>query len=1372
MKRSRLHLMLAAGLGFAALFTSCAPVGQPASEAPSSRSTPTPHTVDVTPSPRAEETGIRASFQPGEGVDGNYLPGETVIVEFNQAMIQPGEPYTFHIHPFTRGTFGWDDGMTRLTFAPDDLLEPGETYSIMLPEDLKSASGELLGRPELLQFQVAPTPRVLGHRPGTSALGPNRKPEIHVVFDRPMEMASVAAQLQVRPAIEYGLEWGDETSMSIVLAEPFAPGQRYQFVIRAGALAQDGMALASDYAWEYAADPLTLRVTGPIKAVPIGQIGLKFNYAVDPDSLSGALEISPPLDFKLKVSEDGKSALLDLEADLQTGVLYEFELNTSLRDRMGDEFNTPATASLPCPPPVADHGPQEIDDGGTRRTIWIEFDRPMDQQSVQSAFSVAPDIPGWFSWEGNKLIYHLLETYDQWTEYGVTLGTTARTADGDRALVEPYQWTFTSTYLPGIASFGEAGEKIQVVDADGRRAVQFGTSESGRVRIFFDLLPLEMRQVVELSAQNPSFNNPKPANIDGELEPVRTWEIVVPSQGYGSLQEMTLPEDVAPGLYLLQMRVGSQVQDHLVLALSSYTLGVKSAGRQLSVWATDIHGDPVPELEIRVYTDDGRHIREDRTDENGLYETTLAAGDQPQLIFGRDESGDITVAGVGSTWGTGYYWWSMPRTIETSDYLAYVYTERPIYRPGQEVNFKAIVRRDYDGVFDLLPFGTPVEVTLLDSRGNALSSDSLRTNSFGSVFGSFTIAEGAALGTYHIQLDVNGETHRGEFKVEDYRKPDIQLSVETGRSVYIDGEKIIVNITARYFHGEPVANAEITLRDYRLGEFYGYWWEETSSNEVEYVWYPGYNRSISGRTDSNGELRLEYPARLPDDYLVWSDWRSNLKWSTWGLEASVDDGSHQEISAFTVVKVYNTDEMLNLDSGGYAHTADDPIQLEASLRTLDEVAVPGRELNLTLSRWIRTSTSYAPYKVEQTGETNANGILSFDLGQLPSGYYRAELAGEDSEGHLIEVQRYFGVYDSEDFSGWYSSNDDFTITADRESYRPYETASIYIESATDGPAWVTIERGSVRRQEVVQLTAPLTQYDFTVLESDAPNIYVTVNTWQPGIARQWGYWYSNIPESELQTATVELEVEPLGKELTLEIETDREVYRPGDEVEVKITVRDSSGDPVPAEISLAVIDEAIFSLSEELNVSIFDAFYGHRAHSVQTYNSMAPWREIWVEGRGGGGGDGGMTPATLRTDFLDTALWYPALRTNSRGEITVTMTLPDNMTQWRLTAKAVTLGHAVGESSQTIRTHQPIMLRPILPRFLTTGDEFTLTTFVYNYSDTVRELPVRLDSNELVILDRLLSQSNRSPCPTCKHRRGESRIRSRSRLTCLRMRCR
>ncbi|HKY53606.1 MAG TPA: alpha-2-macroglobulin family protein, partial [Anaerolineales bacterium] len=118
-------------------------------------------------------------------------------------------------------------------------------------------------------------------------------------------------------------------------------------------------------------------------------------------------------------------------------------------------------------------------------------------------------------------------------------------------------------------------------------------------------------------------------------------------------------------------------------------------------------------------------------------------------------------------------------------------------------------------------------------------------------------------------------------------------------------------------------------------------------------------------------------------------------------------------------------------------------------------------------------------------------------------------------------------------------------------------------------------------------------------------------------------------------------------------------------------------------------------------------------------------------GRGGGGGD--MAGSGPRADFRDTAAWFPALRTDSNGRATVTFTLPDNLTSWRLSAKAITLNHLVGQSHTNIETKNELLLRPLLPRILTTGDQAQLTTMVHNYSDTPHNVQVTLTAPGLKI---------------------------------------
>jgi uncharacterized protein YfaS (alpha-2-macroglobulin family) len=267
------------------------------------------------------------------------------------------------------------------------------------------------------------------------------------------------------------------------------------------------------------------------------------------------------------------------------------------------------------------------------------------------------------------------------------------------------------------------------------------------------------------------------------------------------------------------------------------------------------------------------------------------------------------------------------------------------------------------------------------------------------------------------------------------------------------------------------------------------------------------------------------------------------------------------------------------------------------------------------------------------------------------------------------------------------------------------------------------------------LTAPMTVIETQIIPEDAPNIFVTINAWEPtkrlDTEGQYVY-YSNIPDSHLRMASTELLVEADTKSLDVAISTHKPVYGPGEQITVNVDVKNRDGQPVEAEVSLALVDEAIFSLSNELTKPIFQAFYGPRSLSVDTFDSMRPYREIMAGGRGGGGDEMASAP---RRDFPDTAAWYPVLVTDENGHSSITFDLPDNLTSWRLTAKAITLNHQVGEGRANIETKKDLVLRPFLPRVLTTGDQTELSVMVHNYSSEERTVKVTIDGQHLQIQD-------------------------------------
>ncbi|MEJ2563542.1 MAG: alpha-2-macroglobulin family protein, partial [Anaerolineales bacterium] len=615
----------------------------------------------------------------------------------------------------------------------------------------------------------------------------------------------------------------------------------------------------------------------------------------------------------------------------------------------------------------------------------------------------------------------------------------------------------------------------------------------------------------------------------------------------------------------------------------------------------------------------------------------------------------------------------------------------------------------------------------------------LKTNFFGTIHGSFLLAEGAALGDYKLEINLEGEVFEGRFKVQDYRKPDYQVVLSSDAATYVQGDEFTVNVSAEYLFGEPVGDAEVTIREYELGEFYGYWWEEdTGDQDVEYVWFESPRNAAKGKTNADGDYTYHSNAILGQEGYRTTFWGSSQMYSTWGIEVTVDDGSHQTVSNFIVLKVYDAAEKISLSTSGYIHTPGSEFTMEARADSIEDQPVSNRSLSLEIMKWDNRYYDYETVLETLTATTDENGVAHLPLTLNENGHYKLTLSAQDARGLDISTTRWIGIYDFDYPWMNFNASDELTLWAEQDSYSPYQTANLFIQSSFDGPAILTIERGKVHRAQEVELTSPITQVQVPILASDAPNVFVTINAWQPESTALSEYEFSNKPESRLHFDTIELHIDSTDGYLDLEIETDREAYQPGEDANITIRVTDSQGKPVRAEVSLALVDEGIYALSEVLVDPITEAFYGPRELDVHTFDSMSPWREIYSPGRGGGGGDGGVSPGSPRSAFKDTAAWFPTLTTDSQGELTLTVPLPDNLTTWRLTARAVTTNSLVGETTASIITHRAVVVRPILPGSLTSGDQFTLTALVHNYSESQQSMAIKISSDLLEITDPAL----------------------------------
>jgi alpha-2-macroglobulin len=1192
-----------------------------------------------------------------------------------------------------------------------------------------------------IQPESSDTPRVIGVSPAGGFLS-DRSASVRITFSQPMDRPRTESSFSIQPDLPHKLTWDNSTTLQIEFSELFKPGIQYALTFSGeDAVDTAGQPLAEDYRWYYWLDPFDITSATPARE----QVVLTFSAPLDQSRSGLPFEIQPPLEGDWKW-QNNRTVVFNSSKPIPYAKSYTILINAPLYDRYGEIPLDEPPLSFTAPPPIRTVEPAEGEAVSLDfEAIKITFSEAVEKLSAQNAFTISPSIEGYFSWSrsGGSSFDDILSftpntLFQRGQTYTVSISPELKDRAGQPLILTPFRWTFTtdtyySSYHAG-ASFGEYGYNVQVVDVNGPRRVQYDGKDPIRFEAYrYDLIDFVKLYSTEFGGgySIPNISLPDPQ----EERLAAAWNAT--GHTFGGVRETIIPPEVPPGLYVLNMKHAGRSFSQLFLILTRNTVMAKLSGDQLFVWVTDINGDAVPNAEIRLYSARGEKLREGETDEQGIYRSTVPAGYQPMLVSATVRGAgntDVSLTGLTRGWNT-YDGWARSNR-DPARYLVYTYTDRPIYKPGQTVYYKAMVRHDRDVRYSMPPSNSPVLVHIRDPRNNLLQSFQASLNEFGTLNGSFVTAEGAMLGNYVIEVEIGGETSRQVFRVEDYRKPEYQVTLAPSNpqddNQLIRGETLDLDIDARYFFGEPVGNAKITYTYYHLYPYYDWW--NPDPDEVQYTWYLAYDRGGNSTTKEDGkaQVRLWTDERGHFEYGYFGDWRSSLRTKTFAVEVTVDDGNNQPVSGYYIYTVANASEKMSLDTSGYFKSPNVPFSVQANVQDLAGKPVPLRDLSLEVHRWNRQTFRYDSTADVYALTTDKDGIARREI-KLESGYYKLSLVGTDPLGNRLTYESWLSVFSER--GGWgermYGS---LEISAEKDSYKPYETARFVIESGFDGPALLTFERGSVIHTQQVMLTAPLTLVETRIIPEYAPNVYVTVNAWEPTDRNDpnvYEYVYSNVPDSRLRVARTELQVPAETKALDITLTTDRDVYSPGDPITVDIEVRDGSQNPVRAEVSLALVDEAIFSLSHELSPAIFKAFYGPRPLSVTTYNSMSPSREIMVGGRGGGGDEA--SQAGVRSEFPDTAAWYPTLVTDADGRVSVTFNLPDNITSWRLSAKAVTRTHQVGEGRLNIQTKKDLLLRPLLPRVLTTGDQAHLTVMVHNYSDTARTVRVSLAGRNLQI---------------------------------------
>lgn len=806
--------------------------------------------------------------------------------------------------------------------------------------------------------------------------------------------------------------------------------------------------------------------------------------------------------------------------------------------------------------------------------------------------------------------------------------------------------------------------------------------------------------------------------------------------------EQALP----PGAYFLivstpetRSRGFQSLQHAMIVASANVTL--KFSVDSALAWVSDLQtGEPLAGAPVTFYDRDFKPVASGVTDSDGLATASIprldSLYDYVYAVVNTPEA--FGFAASEWTWGIEPYDFNLMADYFPVDVRGYLYTDRPIYRPGQPVYFRGVLR-SRDDVTYTPPNLRELPIRVQDNLGETIYEATLPLTSYGTFSGQFDLAEDAGLGYYQITAvvdpteDYSPRNFSVSFGVAEYRAPEFQVTVTPESDQVVQGEMIRVLVDSRYFFGGAVSEARVAYSVLAQNYFFEYSGLERyefidfNYDEGPSVYYGGGYGSVmaegEGVTDAEGRLLIEIPADLGEA----------TQSQTFTIEASVTDESGQLVAGRATVIVHQGEVYVGIRPERYVGLAGEANTVNLIAVDWGSAPVAGQEIRYEVveRRWssVQEEDEYGravwTWEVEDipvegasgTVTTGADGTATFEFVPPIAGTYKILATTRDGRGNEVRASGFMWV-SGRQYVAWRQQNSNrIDLITDRDSYRVGDMAEVLITSPWQGRAvaLLTIERGDVLRHEVVPLETNSTVYRFPIEDAYAPNVYVSALLVK-GVDE-------NTAVAEFRAGMAQIAVDPERREITVTVRPDREQAGPRETVTYTVETRDYAGNPVAAEVGVGLTDLSVLTIAEPNSSPLMQVFYGQQGLSVRTavpltlsVDQLTQTTLDTVKGGGGGGGEGGIFE--VREEFVDTPYWNPVVLTGDDGVATFEVTLPDNLTTWRLDARAVTDGRngitLVGQTTQDLISTKPLLVRPITPRFFVVGDALTLVAVVNN----------------------------------------------------------
>lgn len=1268
---------------------------------------------------------------------------------FNQAMNKQSVESAFSGLP--EGTFTWNDEAT-LVFTPTQSYQSNTVLNLTLANTIQSSTGFGIPEPIEIPFTVTDYLHPTNILPQANATDVNVQSAIVASFNQPIvplgaDPSSLPPAFTLVPSASGNGEWIN-TSTYIFYPDPaLAGGTEYAVSLNQDLKSVTGVGFAGSEgnAWKFVtATPQVVSVSpSEDELLPLDpQIKLTFNQPMDTKSVEANFVFTGTqgaVRGKFTWNDDATELTFVPDELLARNVGHILNVGAEAKSLGGMALGTAYGAVLKT------YDNFTVTSSKTEFNMTsFTFSTPLAKGDYDDLVTVTPAVDDLqVDVTEDRLGLILYGSFTPDANYVIDLSGNIKDEWG-QSLGDTYHLELRTPPLPpSITPKGYASNVILVRPDE---PVLY-TNVVNIQNVDVTVAPLSLQDFFSL--QN-SYENQQ-AYVPAETVTIpHTFEF---SSGQPQEAQLSLTEQssqLPTGLYYISPsspQIQGQPKTVYFAAASQVNLTFKLGATEALVWAVDLPSQtPVANAPIVIYDNLGLQLASGVTDANGIWQGAIGEREpysQAYAVLGTP--GDENFALAINNWSLGIsaYDFGYGQNIQRPHIEIYMYTDRPIYRPGQTVYFRGVARGAFNGRYQL-PSVNAIPMTLTDANGIKLSDFELQLSPYGTFNGQFEIPAEAVPGAYVFQNLVFNFYF--SFQVAEYRKPEIDLSVDFVKDEIKAGDTTKANINARYFFDAPAGNVNVKwavyaapddfyLPNYQTGLFDDSWLDVFRRSSTFMADFFGvFVGEGTGKTSPNGTLSIDLPA-IPE--------REVGQIIT--LEVTAEDESGLPVTARADLRVHPADFYIGVRPDQWFGTARSALGFD--VYTVDWAGNASGDKTLV-----------AEFKqVRWEKETNANGyptytpvytpVSSSNLTTGPDGKARLSFVPPTAGTFMLEVsgegartQALLWVGGGESAAWPDLPNQRLELKADKDSYKAGETARIFIPNpfATNARALVTVERSTISKADVITLSGSGREYELPLTEEDAPNVYVSVTALGQG--------------NDFRSGLVNIPVAPDAQQLNVQIVSNPPEAGPRDSVTFDVTVTDHQGQPVEGEFSFAVVDKAVLALADSNAEDILPAFYKNQPLGIETGLSLVVYSGRDVISPGGVGGGGGGDIFVLREDFPDTAYWNPSLITNAEGRAQVTMTLPDSLTTWNIDVRGLTMDTKVGQAKTELVSTKPLLIRPVTPRFLVSGDHVLMAAIVNNNTPNSVEVAVNLQSTGFALDDPGKATLNVQIPPNERHR--------------------